>query len=101
MPNLTPVPVVCVECIVSPVAFVIGEHEGCATRGVGSNPPRLPNISLPGKEIHPTSVISFKITVTVINPVSNQDFDLHLQVMVLLFVWKNPLHVWIGIKSYG
>ena len=38
-----------VECIVSLVAFVIGEHKGCAARGVGSKPPRLPNISLSGK----------------------------------------------------
>ena len=76
LPNLTPARGV--ECIVSPIAFVTGEHEGCAARGVGSNPPRPPNISLPGKEIHPTNVISFKITVTVINSVSNQDFGLHL-----------------------
>ena len=99
MPKFTPARGI--ECIVSPVAFVIGEHKGCVARGVGSNPPQLPNLSLLGKEIHPTNVISFKIIVTVINSVSNQDFGLHLQVMVHIFIWKNPLHVWIGIKSYG
>ena len=91
MPKFTPSHGV--ECIVSPIAFVIGEHEGCDARVVGSNPPRLPNLSLPGKEIHPTNVISFKIIVTIINSVSNQDFGLHLQVMVCLFVWRNPLLV--------
>ena len=38
------------RCIVSPIAFVTSEHEGCAAHGVGSNPPRLPNISPSGKE---------------------------------------------------
>ena len=47
---LTPVPVIYVECIVSLIAFVTSEHEGCATRGVGSNPPRLLNLSPLGKE---------------------------------------------------
>ena len=49
MPKLTPVHGV--ECMVSSVAFVTGEHEGCYSRGVSPNPPILPNISQSGKSL--------------------------------------------------
>ena len=38
------------RCIVSPIAFVTGENEVFVARGVGSNPPQLPNLSPLGKE---------------------------------------------------
>ena len=44
-------PVCGVECMVSSVAFVTGEHEGCSSRGVIPNPPRLPNLSQSGKSL--------------------------------------------------
>ena len=54
MPKLTLVRGV--GCIVSPVALVTGEHEGCAARGVGSNPPRLPNCGEELKAKAPPSI---------------------------------------------
>ena len=100
MPKLLSCSNIGVESIVSPIALVTGEHKGFAACGVASNPPQLPNLSLSCKNSS-YKYYKFKIRVAIINSVLNQYFGFHLQVMVHLFIWKNPLHVWIDIKFYG
>ena len=100
LPMLDPALVVGVVSILNLTTSFSSEHEGCTVRSASLSPSWLRISSLPGNKLF-YNICKFKLQLRLYNSVSNLGFEIHLQVTTCPYARKNPLHVWIGNKTYA